>query len=165
MLLGAVLGLRACDIVALKFSDVDWVRGEIRIIQSKTTRSGVLPLTADVGEALKDYILNARPSSVEKQIFLRLKAPFTPLKSAVTIGEVYRDCCIVAGISASKRFHNLRRTLATAMIKNGVSAYDVKEVLIDKRVDSIKQYISLDSDRLKICALPFDGIMPVGGAK
>lgn len=35
MLLGTVLGLRACDIVTLKLTDIDWLHGEIRIIQSK----------------------------------------------------------------------------------------------------------------------------------
>ena len=31
MMLGTVLGLRACDVVALKLTDIDWFRGEIRI--------------------------------------------------------------------------------------------------------------------------------------
>lgn len=65
-----VFGLRACDIVALKLTDIDWLRGEIRIVQSKTTNPVILPLTQDVGEALKDYILNARPSAADKEIFL-----------------------------------------------------------------------------------------------
>ncbi len=56
MLLGTVLGLRACDIVALKLADIDWLRGEIRIVQAKTANPVILPLTQDVGEALKDYI-------------------------------------------------------------------------------------------------------------
>lgn len=75
MMLGTVLGLRACDVVALKLTDIDWLRGEIRIVQSKTSHSIVLPLTQDVGEALKDYILNARPSAADNEIFLRIKAP------------------------------------------------------------------------------------------
>ena len=69
MILGAQLGLRACDIVNLKFCDIDWVAGEIRITQSKTNKTVILPLTEGVGEALKDYILNARPQSSEKNIF------------------------------------------------------------------------------------------------
>ena len=32
------------------------MRGEIRVLQSKTLNPVVLPLTQDVGEALKDYI-------------------------------------------------------------------------------------------------------------
>lgn len=86
MLLGTVLGLRACDVVALKLTDIDWLRGEIRIVQSKTSNSVILPLTRDVGEALKGYILNARPVAVDKEIFLRIKAPHKRLATAVNGG-------------------------------------------------------------------------------
>ena len=37
MLLGTVLSLRACDVVALKLTDIDWLRGEIHIVQTKTS--------------------------------------------------------------------------------------------------------------------------------
>jgi integrase len=61
-MLGVVLGLRACDVKALRLTDIDWRRGEICIVQHKTGKPLALPLTTDVGEALKDYILHARPS-------------------------------------------------------------------------------------------------------
>ena len=119
MMWGAVLGLRACDVIVLKLADIDWLRGEIRIVQSKTSNPAILPLTQDVGEALKDYVLNARPSAVDNGIFLRIKALNTKLAAAMTVGEIYRDCCIAAGLPANKRFHNLRRSLGTSMVTNG----------------------------------------------
>ena len=163
MMLGTVLGLRACDIVALKLTDIDWLRGEIHIVQSKTTNPVILPLTQDVGEALKDYILNARPSAVNNEIFLRIKAPHTKLASAVTVGDIYRDCCVAAGLPANKRFHNLRRALGTSMVTNGVSVYDVAQVFGDKNVNSTKPYLVTDAEHLKMCALSFEGIAPAGG--
>jgi site-specific recombinase XerD len=163
MALGAELGMRACDIVALKLSDVDWVSGELKFVQSKTNAAVVLPLTERVWESLQDYILNARPKSAERHIFLRLPLPHKPLKAAVTIGEIYRDCCIAAGMPPSKSFHTLRRSLATAMVTNGVDVSDVAQVLGDADIDSAKKYISLDSPNLKRCALTFDGIAPIGG--
>lgn len=163
MMLGTVLGLRACDIVALKLTDIDWLRGEIRIIQSKTSNPVILPLTQDVGEALKDYILNARPSTADNEIFLRIKAPHTKLAAAVTIGEIYRDCCIAAGLPSSTRFHNLRRALGTSMVTNGISVYDVAQVFGDKNVNSIKPYLATDTEHLKMCALTLAGIASAGG--
>lgn len=163
MMLGTVLGLRACDIVALKLTDIDWLRGEIRIVQSKTSNPVILPLTQDVGEALKDYILNARPRTEDNEIFLRIKAPHKRLAAAVTVGEIYRDCCIAAGLPASTRFHNLRRALGTSMVTNGVSVYDVAQVFGDKNVNSTKPYIAADTEHLKMCALTFAGIAPEGG--
>lgn len=163
MMLGTVLGLRACDIVALKLTDIDWLRGEICIVQSKTGNPVILPLTQDVGEALKDYILNARPSTVDNEVFLRIKAPHTKLASAVTVGEIYRDCCVAAGLPANKRFHNLRRALRTSMVANGVSVYDVAQVFGDKNINSTKPYLATDVEHLKMCALSFAGIAPAGG--
>jgi integrase len=161
MLLGIVLGLRACDIVNLKRTDINWVSGEIRILQSKTARTVVLPLTKDVGEALEDYILNARPESSAPQIFLRLHGTPAPLKSAVTIGEIFRDCCVAAGLPVNKKFHTLRRSLGTSMLTSGSPITMVAQVLGQSDVNSTKKYIAHDYEHLKMCALPFDGIVPV----
>ena len=163
MMLGTVLGLRACDVVALKLEDIDWLRGEIRIMQSKTSNPVILPLTQDVGEALKDYILNARPSTVDHEIFLRIKAPHIKLASAITVGDIYRDCCIAAGLPANKQFHNLRRALGASMVANGISVYDVAQVFGDKNVNSTKPYLAADMEHLKMCALSFEGIALAGG--
>ena len=161
MLLGTVLGLRACDIINLKRTDIDWVNGELRILQSKTARTVVLPLTKDVGEALEDYILNARPDSSAPQIFLRLQGAFAPLKSAVTIGEIYRDCCVAAGLPVNKKFHTLRRSLGTSMLGSGSPITMVAQVLGQSDVDSTKKYIASDYEHMKMCALSFDRIMPL----
>lgn len=163
MMLGTVLGLRACDVAALKLTDIDWLRGEVRIMQSKTSNPVSLPLTQDVGEALQEYILNARPSSEEKEIFLRIKAPHTALVAAVTVGEIYAECCAAAGLPVNKRFHNLRRSLGTSMVCNGVSVYDVAQVFGDRNIESTKPYLATDMEHLKMCALTFEGITPLGG--
>ena len=163
MILGAELGLRACDVTNLKLGDIDWIRGEIRLTQLKTGLPIVLPLTERVGKALENYILNARPKTAERYVFLRYNKPHTPLRAAVTIGEIYRDCCKTAGINASTSYHTLRRSLATAMVTKGVDINHVAQVLGDKNIDSTKKYIALDTPHLKRCALTFDGIFPVGG--
>jgi integrase len=165
MMLGIVLGLRACDVVALKLADVDWINGEIKILQAKTAISVILPLTKDVGDALCDYILNARPRSDSEQIFLRLRTPYIGLKSAVTIGEIYESRCKAAGLPGSKRFHTLRRSLGTSMLSSGTPVTTVAQVLGHAEVDSTKKYIAVDKEHLKMCALPFDGIKPKGGAR
>jgi len=163
MMLGTVLGLRACDVAVLKLTDIDWVNGEIRLIQSKTDNPIVLPLTKDVGEALKDYILHGRRDTGDLRVFQSLHTPYNAIASAATIGEIFDNCCKRVGIDGGRRFHTLRRTLATAMVTNGVAVGNVAQTLGDINIDSTKKYISLDSVHLKYCALPFDGIAPIGG--
>ena len=85
ILLGIVMGLRGVDISRLKMSDVDWRSGEIQVMLSKTEHPLSLPLTTDVGEALRDYILNGRPKNNSDAIFLRHYAPITPFLSGSII--------------------------------------------------------------------------------
>ena len=93
MLLKTFLGLRACEVVALKLTDIDGMREEIRIVQSKTSDPVALPLTQDVVEALRDYILNGRTASQSNRIFLRAKAPYTPL-SSLSRWERFMRCTV-----------------------------------------------------------------------
>lgn len=48
ILIGTVTGLRGVDIRDLKFENIDWINGEIRIAQAKTGKALALPLTRDV---------------------------------------------------------------------------------------------------------------------
>jgi site-specific recombinase XerD len=72
LLLALRTGLRSTDIIHLKLSDIHWTHNTIEIVQSKTDTRLVLPLLADVGNAIANYILNGRPDSQQSYIFLRL---------------------------------------------------------------------------------------------
>jgi site-specific recombinase XerD len=60
LVLLARLGLRAGEVARLTVDDVDWREGRVRI-RGKAGRVDVLPLPADVGEALEAYVLDGRP--------------------------------------------------------------------------------------------------------
>ena len=160
--LGATTGLRAIDIVKLKLTDIDWLRGEIHVIQSKTEGVLYLPLLPETGEAIKDYILNARPQTDVQEIFLREKAPFISMSSGVAIGYLFDSYSKKAGIERSpfdgKGFHGLRRRLARNMLTSGTPVTTIAQVLGHTNIQATKQYLSLDSQNLKECALDFTGI-------
>ena len=162
ILLGWVVGLRAIDIIRLKLTDIDWKKGEIRVLQRKTSIPVILPLTRDVGEAIQDYILNWHPKVNYPEIFLRILPPFRPFQDAVCIGDQYDVYCYRAGIKRvpfdGKGFHSLRRAVGKNMVTSGVSVNTVSQVLGHTAVDSAKKYISIDSKNLKECALDFNGI-------
>ena len=63
ILVAATTGLRACDLIRMKLTDIDWRKGEIKLVQKKTDRTIYVPLVKETGAALQDYILNARPVS------------------------------------------------------------------------------------------------------
>jgi integrase/recombinase XerD len=63
-LLLARLGFRADDVVRLRFSDLDWKEGMIRV-SGKGRSETVLPLSQEVGDALAAYIKDHRPASLK----------------------------------------------------------------------------------------------------
>ena len=167
-LLGIVLGLRAVDIARLRLSDIDWRKGEIRIVQEKTNKSLALPLTKDVGEALQEYILHGRQKSTSDMVFLSSRPPFRPFSTGTAIGDMYDYYRIRAGLPRDaydgKGFHALRRTRGKSFTTSGVSVEMTAQVFGDENINSAEKYISLDSEHLKECALDFAGIVPKGGA-
>lgn len=161
VLLAVVTGLRAIDIVKLTKTDIDWKSGEIRINQSKTAEPLALPLTKDVGEAIKSYILEARPKSSDPNIFVHHRAPFAAYASGSIISGRFRCLCEKAGIEC-KGFHSLRRSVGQRMTIAEIPLMTTSQILGHSGIDVTKQYISLDSKHLSICALSFDGIKPGG---
>lgn len=165
ILLSATTGLRACDIICLKLTDVDWRKGEIRVEQSKTDQSVRLPLLNEAGAAIQDYILNARPQNHCSELFLRCAAPKTAITDASSIGTMFKDYERRAGIERQpfdeKGFHGLRRRLAKKLLVSGSPLTMVAQVLGQEDMQSALQYLALDAGNLRECALSFDGI-PVG---
>jgi integrase len=165
--LGIRMGLRAGDIASLKLTDIDWKNNELNLVQGKTQEQLVLPLDEYVGTSLIDYILNGRPKTDSPYIFLRSIAPYYQFKDGVSVACVFRKYLKKAGISHSsgdgRTFHGLRRTFGTEMIIQGVPVTTVSQVLGHRSSNAAKQYIALDTDGLKVCALGFDSIG--GGVK
>lgn len=163
IMLGVVTGLRAGDVASMKLSDIDWQAGEIRITQNKTGKPLALPLTADVGGAVSDYILNARPQSESNHVFLRKYEPFREFSSGSAIGGIYSMYRKRLGLSV-EGFHSLRRSLGKNLVTSGIPLTTVAQVLGHTTIDYTKQYVALDVVHLKECALDFTGIEPKGCA-
>ena len=120
------------------------------------------PLVKEAGEALQDYILNARPRSESPAVFLRLVAPRTGLADAVSIGCMFQQYQRKAGIYRhafdGKGFHGLRRRLAKKLLVTGTPLTTITQILGHDDPKSARQYLSLDTRNLKECALDFKGI-------
>lgn len=161
ILLAAVTGLRAIDIMRMKLADIDWRLGEIRIVQSKTGDPVTLPLTRDVGEAIQDYLLNGRPKVDSDAVFLRVRAPYRAFADAVAIEDVYDVYRQRAGLPRvafdGKGFHSLRRTAGTNLVTAEVPLTTVAQILGHSNVNSVKKYIALDAEHLRECALDLSG--------
>lgn len=161
LMLAKYTGLRAVDVLALRLSDINWANHEISVIQSKTASSLILPLETVVGNAIADYILHGRPTSNLSYIFLRLKVPYTELKSWSGYSIVKRNANRV-GIEWSnverKGFHSFRRSLGNWMLEAEIPLTTISEILGHAQLNSTKPYISTGFNKLQTCPLTLRGI-------
>ena len=157
MKLAIETGLRGCDIVNLKLREIDWRANTIRLTQKKTGEYLHLPLSAEAGNAVADYILNYRPKVSEEHVFLRFKKP------NVKLGKTAAANCIKrylhkAGIKHEaydgKTFHAFRRTVGTRLIESEAGLEMTAQMLGLVRFDTAKRYISLDENSLRECQMP-----------
>ena len=158
MLLALRLGLRRSDIFKLKLSDIDWKYDCIAFTQQKTKIPVTLPLLADVGNALMEYILDFRPKAVSNTVFLRHYAPYQALApNNNAIAEKYlsafnREDCPQRG------YHILRRTLSTGMLRNNIQRSIISASIGQVNPNSVDVYLSSDEEKMRKCALPLKGI-------
>ncbi len=154
ILLASRLGLRASDITALQFRNIDWEQNVINIIQYKTKKPITLPLLNIVGNALIDYILNGRPKSESNFVFLRAIAPYDPI-TRVGIISIVRDHIQKTGIEIKGRHigaHVLRHSFATELMSNKVPIEVISESLGHSSIDSTKFYLEVSIPLLRQCA-------------
>src|SRR6266498_1523722 len=99
LLMLARLAVRGGEVARLELAEVDWRAGELTV-RGKGGRVDVLPLPADVGAAMADYLLRARPVTAARNVFCTVMAPFTGLALSSVTGLV-GAACARAGVPGS----------------------------------------------------------------
>jgi integrase len=151
-------GLRGEDILGLHLTDIDWRKYEISTAQSKTGTHITLPLLPDVGNAVADYILNARPTETDSNyVFLRHRKPHKWLgdgPAGAQIMKRYQDGAELSHKAGDgKTFHAFRRTVGARMVKAEVPLPSIAQQLGHKRIESTKRYIPLNDYMLSVCCM------------
>lgn len=156
VLLLARLGLRGGDIVRMRLADIDWSRGCVSVA-GKGRRENMLPLPQEVGDAILTY-LRSRPVVASDKLFLRLRAPCVPLGTNSAITAVVSSAIRRAGVSTPTRGANLlRHSLATAMLREGVSLAAVGVILRHRSPETTAYYAKVDVELLRSVAQPWPG--------
>ena len=156
-LLLARLGLRADEVVRLTLDDIDWRAGEL-LIRGKGARVDRLPLLQDVGQALADYLKNARPVCSSRRMFIQCRAPLEGFARPGCVSNLVRWALQRVHLSPSNRgAHVLRHSLATGMLRNGASLAQIGQVLRHQLPQSTEIYAKVDFTALRALALPWPG--------
>ena len=157
LLLLARLGLRAGEVVTLTLDDIDWEAGLITV-QGKGKRVAQMPLPAEVGAAIADYLSKGRPQCSSRCAFIRAKAPLTGFANSVAICSLVDRAMERAGVASEYRgSHLFRHSLATHMLQHGASLPEIGDLLRHRRPDTTRIYAKVDLKSLRSIALPWPG--------
>ena len=161
IIMGLTTGIRACDLIRLRLTDINWSSETISFSQSKTGNMVCLPLTLTVGNALARYITEERPVTKYDHIFVRQFAPYEPFADHAACHSIVRGVFRKAGICKDGRIfgmHMLRHNAASIMVKNAVPIETIAAILGHSSPDTTDIYITTNEQKLKECVLPMIGI-------
>ncbi len=158
LMLLARLGLRGGEVSTLTLEDIDWESGEI-VVHGKGQRVARLPLPADVGSALVDYLRRDRPACSTRQVFVRVRAPKRGFIAPSAICCIVRRALKRAGLApVFKGAHLLRHSLATDLLRRGASLVEIGQLLRHSQPNTTQIYAKVDVAALRAIALPWPGV-------
>jgi site-specific recombinase XerD len=132
-------GLRVSEAISLKWEDLDFDGGTLRINNSKGQMDRIVYLSPDLETTLRQWAAGPKKS------FFLFPAPRDPRRS-LTTRHIYRlmlDYLKVAGVSQHYSPHCLRHTFATQMLNAGVRLEVLKELMGHRSLDMTLRYTEL----------------------
>ena len=156
-------GLRACDIAALRMSDVDLSRSCLSVRQRKTGVPLEQFLRPVVGNAICRYVMQERPLSDLPEVFLVDEREIRPLRPGL-VGDICDRAYRLAGVrqgACRHGSHLLRHRFAQCLIEGGACDSTAMRLLGHVSPSSLNVYLETDERRLQECALSISGF-PVG---
>ena len=145
IMLATTTGLRSCDIVRLKLSDINMSKNQISIVQHKTKE----PISLYINDELKKLILSYHSLSEHRKhghLFSNEKAPYGPMSTG-SIRYLLKKAIINLGIKKEGRKtgpHSLRSSFATSLAENNVSYDVIQKILGHKDNSSLGSYVLTD---------------------
>jgi len=152
ILLGSEMGIRGCDIVNLRFEDINWKDRSIHFRQEKTGTEVWLAMPISVGNAIYHYLKDCRPREAKcDHIFVTIRAPYRKL-APISCNQALRRALPDRNVKGSG-FHVTRKTFATDRLRNNVDPDQIADALGSVARRSIAPYLSLDDERMELCPL------------
>lgn len=150
-LLASRLGLRVSDIIRLRFSNLDWDKCTISIVQYKTKHEVILPLLTDVGNAIIDYLQRERPESDDDHVFISTRPPYGGV-SRDTVWFGLQKAIQKSGVNITRRRHGIhafRHSLASQLLSKDTPLPIISSALGHVSVATTSNYLKVDMKKLR----------------
>ena len=139
-------GLRASEVVALDWHDIDRNLGVLRVERGKGNKQRIVPIGSDATAALDDYRGGwSEPVGDKGAVFLNLRGYRLNVRS---VGRILDECIRRAALSTKASPHALRHSFATHLLENGADLRAIQEMLGHASISTTQKYTHLDLKRL-----------------
>ena len=143
-MLFAIYGFRSAEVAGLRLEQVSWEREIIALTRPKQRRAQEYPLIQSVGEAIIQYLQQARPRCSHREIFLTLKAPFRPLSPGALHHLVSSRFRALQIESLHRGPHSLRHACAGHLVAERFSLKEVGDHLGHRSAFATRIYAKVD---------------------
>jgi integrase len=137
-------GLRRGEIFSLRWSEVDWSRNFIHVINTKTGRSRIVPLNERTRAVLQ---LQQQKSQREKKP--QSEFVFVSRRTGTRLRNLrngFGNACEDAKVT-NFHFHDLRHTFASRLADAGVDAFTIAELMGHSTLEMTKRYTHVTDER------------------
>ena len=149
VMLLAIYGFRAREVLALRLEDFVWEQNLISVLRVKGSRRQTYPLIPIVGNAIIRYLEDVRPPSSHREIFLTLVPPFRPLAGG-TLYPVTSKRMASLGIRVRHLGpHSLRHACAAHLVAEGFSLKEIGDHLGHRCSLATRIYAKVDLPSLR----------------
>jgi integrase/recombinase XerC len=139
-------GLRASEVVALDWHEIDESLGVLRVERGKGSKQRVVPIGKDALDALSQYRRAwIAPRLEDDAVFLNLRGTRLNVRS---VGRVLEECIHRAALQTKASPHALRHSFATHLLENGADLRAIQEMLGHASISTTQRYTHLDLRRL-----------------
>ena len=146
-------GLRAREVAALTLDDIQWRAEALHIRGRKAGHATDYPLARQVGDAIVDYLKHGRPATIDRRIFLVIRAPRGPITGRIVACQA-RRYLRAAGIQAPRLgSHTLRHSVAQRLVDADFSLKVVGDYLGHRLPSSSRIYGKVAIESLRELAL------------
>lgn len=149
-------GLRVSELVSLKFSDLYFEEGFIRVI-GKGNKERLVPVSPSVEKEIKlynDHIRRHQNIKLGNENIVFLNRRGAQL-TRVMIFTIIKDLAEAAGLQKSISPHTFRHSFATHMIEGGANLRAVQEMLGHESITTTEIYTHLDQRFLRDAIVSF----------
>jgi integrase/recombinase XerD len=150
-------GLRACEVVSLKVSDIDSAQMVIRIEQAKGRKDRYVMLSPELLDMLRQWWKAARPQG---WLF-----PGRPAVNPLTTRQLNRLFHLAAKAAETKKgatLHSLRHSFATHLLESKLDIRMIQALLGHKRLDTTAHYTRVATDLISKVVSPLDQLVKKG---